>query len=344
MLDNSKKMSNITGGMSLLDQKKIWQSFNALHSSNTTQQFLLRCYKDLNVEDADKKAFGNCYPFIYYLEHGQNYYQLANQATLSIKPVLLFYGMVQLLKACLLTVDPQYPESTSVLAHGVSTRKRKKQSYEFFQDEVKVQKNGLFTHFSERMFNVKYLEGEKYTMESLLKKIPEMNNLFSLHYHSEVSTLIGGSNGTFTFPIAIADKFHMTARRYEDFIIESIPSKLEPISKSQETGNIILKISNDQSIISPLTCSPLLYHFYENNYYFPIERDQVTRFPEVMVHYLLLYNLSMISRYETEWWSELLHSYSSNDYPFIQQFLSATTDKVPYLLYLFLEEKIGMKF
>ncbi|MFC4324348.1 YaaC family protein [Litchfieldia salsa] len=328
----------------MLDQKKIWQSFNALHSSDTTQQFLLRCYQDLNVDDADKKAFGNCYPFIYYLEHGQNYYQLANQATLSIKPVLLFYGMVQLLKACLLTVDPQYPESTSVLAHGVSTRKRKKQSYEFFQDEVKIQKNGLFTHFSERMFNVKYLEGEKYTMETLLKKLPEMNNLFSLHYHSEVSTKIADHNHNFMFPLEMTDKFHMTARRFEDFIIDSIPAKLIPDNSSKETKNIILQQPNGGTAISPLSCSPILFHLYENSYYFPNEREQVTHFPEVMVHYLLLYNLSMISRYETEWWSELLHSYSSNDYPFIQQFLSLTSDKVPFLIYLFLEEKIGMKF
>ncbi|MER2091044.1 MAG: YaaC family protein, partial [Sporosarcina sp.] len=61
----------------------------------------INSYKKLNVEDAEKKSYENSYPFIYYLEHGQSYYQLATQASLSIKPVLLFYGMVQLLKACL---------------------------------------------------------------------------------------------------------------------------------------------------------------------------------------------------------------------------------------------------
>ena len=28
--------------------------------------------------------------------------------------------------------------------------------------------------------------------------------------------------------------------------------------------------------------------------------------PELLIHYLLLYNLSMISRYETDWWYDLL--------------------------------------
>ncbi|MEH7537842.1 YaaC family protein, partial [Bacillus toyonensis] len=56
----------------------------------------------------------------------------------------------QLFKACLLTIDPNYPESTTVLAHGVTTRKRKKQGYQFLEDEVKIQKNGLFTHVAEQ--------------------------------------------------------------------------------------------------------------------------------------------------------------------------------------------------
>ncbi|WP_225228954.1 YaaC family protein [Bacillus sp. PS06] len=329
----------------MLDQETIWKSFNALQSANTTQQFLHKCYKELNVTDPEKRAFENCYPFIYYLEHGQNYYQLAKQATTSIKPVLLFYGMVQLLKACLLTVDPQYPESTSVLAHGVSTRKRKKQSYEFFQDEVKVQKNGLFTHFSERMFNVNHLEGEKFTMGVLLKKLPEMNNLFSLHYSEIVSVTIGGGKDQMLhFPVKLADHFHMTDRRFKDYILTSIPSPLLVDKGNEEKHEAFsFSISNTKRL-TPLTCSPILYHFYDQSYYFPKDRDQVFHFPEIMVHYLLLYNLSMISRYETEWWSELLHSYSSNDYPFIQQFLSLTTDKVPYLVYLFLEEKIGFSF
>ncbi len=59
------------------------------------------------------------------------YYDQFSKAPLALKPLLLYYGYVQLLKAILLTVDPIYPQSSSVLAHGVSTRKRKKQHYSF---------------------------------------------------------------------------------------------------------------------------------------------------------------------------------------------------------------------
>jgi len=327
----------------LFDYRFIWQSFNALHAANTTQHLLQKCYEKAGFTDADKKSYENSYPFIYYLEHGQNYYQLSENAPLSIKPVLLFYGMVQLLKACLLTVDPQYPESTSVLAHGVSTRKRKKQSYEFFQDEVRVQKNGLFSHFSERMFHVKQIEGEKYTMEQLFKRIPELHNLFVLHFQQRIyiKTPVTNDN-VLLIPSESLDHFHMTSRRFLDFIEKVLPFPTSSTkSEVEEKGSdsITVKV-NTSKFLLPLWSSPLLYHLYEDTYYLPKERELITFFPEVMTHYLLLYNLSMISRYETEWWSELLHSYSSNDYPFIRQFLAISAEKVPFLLYLFLKEKI----
>lgn len=327
----------------MLNYHFIWQSFNALHAANTTQYLLQKCYQKTSVPDADKKSYENSYPFIYYLEHGQNYYQLSQNAPLSIKPVLLFYGMVQLLKACLLTVDPQYPESTSVLAHGVSTRKRKKQSYEFFHDEVKVQKNGLFSHFSERMFHVKHMEGEKFTMEQLFKRIPELQNLFTLHFGQSlyIETPLSNEN-ILTIPNIALDSYHMTSRRFLDFMQHTLPFTTsncigETVERDPEP--ISLKV-NKESYLLPLSSSPLLYHLYENTYYLPKERELLSYFPEIMTHYLLLYNLSMISRYETEWWSELLHSYSSNDYPFIRQFLAISADKVPFLLYSFLKEKI----
>ena len=99
------------------------------------------------------------------MEHAQIYYKQAADSPLLIQPILLFYGFVHLIKACLLTIDPNYPENTSVLAHGVSTRKRKKQQYEFLKDEVKFQKNGLFPCMLENMFNIKHLEGDKINHE-----------------------------------------------------------------------------------------------------------------------------------------------------------------------------------
>src|SRR5690625_7504387 len=81
--------------------------------------------------------------------------------------------MTHLLKASLVANRPNYPENTKVLAHGVSSRKRKKKQYVFMNDEVKAQHFGLFPYFSEHLYGFKRPLLDKFNMEFLLGLIPE---------------------------------------------------------------------------------------------------------------------------------------------------------------------------
>lgn len=314
----------------------VWKKLSFFLSTHHTQQYLTNCYKKLHIKDIEKKGFENCYPFIYYLEHGKNYYELCRTAPFSIQPVLLFYGMSQLLKACLLTTDPNYPESTSVLAHGATTRKRKKQSYRFLDDEVKIQKHGLFTLLAEKMFHMKHLEGDKYTMKELLQSIPELKDLFLYTKHEKLLyKLETHSHHTLCFPTAILDRLHMTEERFVRYIEETY-KHLHIEHKKEKVKNNPLLFTAPIDEWNPLYSTPLTYHHYENAYYLHIDRNITKLLPELLIHYLLLYNLSMISRYETDWWYDLLGNYSSEDYPFIYEFLAITTEKIPYYIYLYL--------
>ncbi|WP_246946173.1 YaaC family protein [Bacillus pinisoli] len=322
----------------MFDHQEVWQSYTPFHSAANVQEYLCKVYTFQNIEEPEKKSYQNCYPFIYYLDHGKSYYQLSRQAPPSIKPVLLFYGMTQLLKACLLSVDPEYPESTSVLAHGVSTRKRKKQSYDFLKDEVKIQKNGLFSHFSQKMFHVEHLDGEKIAMNSLFRRIPELNPLFKFSYGESVSLQIDReSELSYSITDKFLDYFHMTEERFISFLIGTIKDVQEVIYDNNQKKFIFTLQSKD---LTPINSYPFYYQYIDHTYFLSTQRDSTTYFPEIMVHYLLLYNLSMISRYETEWWSELLQNASTKDLPFIQQFISTTTTKIPTLLSHYLYSKI----
>ncbi|MEH7073227.1 YaaC family protein [Neobacillus drentensis] len=308
-------------------QYKGWKSFACFFSAEYCQQFLKNCYQKRNIENPEQKSYENCYAFLYYLEHGQVYYKQAESSPLIIKPILLFYGLVHLIKACILTTDPSYPETTAVLAHGVSTRKRKKQNYHFFQDEVKFQKNGLFPFISEKLFHMKQLEGEKVIMEELLKLIPELDELFFLLEGKRTFIKVPTENQRFLVPETILDHFHMTENRFKEFFTSKIDNSVE---FSEED----LSFTMD----TPFTCgvSPLKFHFEENYYALPLTKDDYYNFPELLIHYLLLYNLSMIARYETEWWSELTKMMPNRDYPFICSFLDVTMQKGPYLVYQYL--------
>ncbi len=48
----------------------MWEVF---YSSNFVHEFLLERYKQEGREDAEKKSYNNCYPFMYYLQHGKSF-------------------------------------------------------------------------------------------------------------------------------------------------------------------------------------------------------------------------------------------------------------------------------
>ncbi|WP_035322405.1 YaaC family protein [Peribacillus kribbensis] len=309
-----------------------WQDFIVFFSASYTQGYLKKCYQEKALPNSESKCYDNCYPFIYYIEHAQNYYDQAKIAPLTIKPNLLFYGFGQLIKACLLTVDCSYPESTSVLAHGVSARKRKKQQYEFLYDEIKIQKNGLLTHFAERMFHMKHLEGEKVIMRDLLLEIPELSHLFYSYFKEESFLPLSRQQETYSLSKDILSRYHMGSDRFHEYIQQK--SKTELNVKEHENK---LEISFNQPAISDKGVFRL--NIADSQLAVSLNKDsKCFSFPEILVHYLLLYNLSMIARYETEWWLELLKTTPNSDFAFIKSFLHTTEEKSPLLIMNWLRE------
>jgi hypothetical protein len=304
-----------------------WKGYSFLFSAENTQVFLKNKYLKQHIENPEQKAFENCYAFIYYLEHGQVYYKQAENSPLIIKPILLFYGLVHLLKACILTINPLYPENTSVLAHGVTTRKRKKQNYQFFQDEIKFQKNGLFPYMSETLFHMEQLEGDKLSMGDLLQMLPELDDLFGRLEGMKNFVKVAAQNDQFIISEKLLDHFHMSENRLKEFL----SAKFKDLFLFSDEG---LTFSfGDSPFRRPC---PIKYHLEDKYFAFPIHKHNFFHLPELLVHYLLLYNLSMIARYETEWWGELTKMMPTKDYPFINAFLDLTIEKGPFLIYQYL--------
>lgn len=323
--------SNYSEVIFLLKHDEIWLQFNYFQSASTVQFCLKKCYQNLGSGESDRKSYDNCYPFMYYLEQAQAYYSQALCSPFSIKPVLLFYGFVHLIKAGLLTVDPYYPSSTSVLAHGVSTRKRKKRNYQFLYDEVKIQKHGLCTHFMEEMFQMEHMEGEKFNMGQLLALVPELDDLFQFIYRKRNMILFNKMDNDWDIPPELAHAYHMGEERLKQFLDDKHRKAIP--WKNCGAGKIV--IDGSESDLNP----PFRYHQFKGLYGINASIEELSDIPDLLIHYLLLYNLSMIARYETEWWFDLIKTAADHTYPFIHTFLEITEIKSPAMILEFLLEK-----
>ncbi len=300
-------------------------------SATYTRKYLTDRYNKHKILQPKSKSYQVSYSFMYHLQHGQLYMEQAILSPTELKPVLLFYGLIQLIKGCILSLNPNYPENSQVLAHGVSTRKRKKSSYCFLEDEVKAQKNGLFPYFLDKMFHMKHREGETYQMLTLLRHIADMHPLFSQLHQQDLSYKGQLEHGHLLFPSAVLDSYHMTPNRFEQY--------LEAFQHSGYNHKMRIVEKNNQLQIPLLSipCSSFSppWLFKENGTVHLLKHREDTEacdLPELAIHYLLLYNLSMISRYEAEWWGELIHTFDGTDLPFILQYLMIAENKIPTII------------
>jgi hypothetical protein len=313
-----------------------FQSSEALlHFQNVeySRFYLETCYKKTQLKNSLEKAYSNTETFLAYLQHGERCLKEARLVSPQIQPILLFYGLTSYIKACILTVDPSYPSSTSVLAHGLSARKRKKKAYTFFEDEVKIQKDGLFTHCLQTMFHVKQLNGDKWTMGELFLSIPDLIETTSFYKLSTPFVLIQEPiRSRYQFPEEILDRYHMTEKYFQTYCQSLCSFTLN----WEDQKSLVFYLDDPNSLFSH---SPFRYHTNNKKWYFPSKRNPFTNMPELAIHYALLYNLSMIARYDIEWWNDLFLYRSTKDFVFIIRFLQVTFEKIPFLLtsYLFKE-------
>lgn len=202
-------------------------NLNLFISNSYSSSFLGNIYSDKDL------AAKNVDSFISYISTGKSQLECARENPIEVQPILAFYGLVNLLKACSLKYDSQFPMSCTLLAHGVSARKRRKHNFEFLKSEIKVQKNGFFPYVSKVVFNSEIPTYDKFSILELMATIPELEYLF------------------------------------EFYKVEGHGCDLQIL----------------------------------------------------LVHYMILYDLSMIARYEVCWWTNLIRSHESYDYPFIKSYL-----------------------
>ncbi|WP_404406557.1 YaaC family protein [Jeotgalibacillus malaysiensis] len=99
-------------------------------------------------------------------------------------------------------------------------------------------------------------------------------------------------------------------------------SFLEDTVKIQKHG-LYTTFSEKLLHCTPLTTTCTMQQLFNSLH------DQYSSTHTLQVHYLILYNLSMLARYETEWWHTCMTYRETLDYPVIKSFLTDSARQVP---------------
>jgi hypothetical protein len=323
--------------------EKMWDSFLFFESESTTKAFLGSVYDHSYPEKAAVYAFQNTSKFIYYIKQARQYYRSAQTSDILVRPLLLYYGMVSLLKAFLVTRDPDYPSTSKVLQHGLTNRKIKKSFYSFADEEVKVQKEGLLPHLC-KFINPTPL-GEKYKVQDLLAVIPELQKayrqVYKIHTLVEVALTFGAgspqSSTLFYLPESTLDSLHLTLNGFTQYLNRWNNGEGFFTNRDTEDYNRLIRLEwHHPAGIHPEFngegfANPLFIPDFKGNFYFRLDNE--IQLHEIINQYMVMYVLGMMCRYETERWGEIIFSFASEDMYMIHEFLSVSARKFPNLVY-----------
>lgn len=325
----------------------LWDPIRFLETEPTARTFLTKRYQASGIDYPERHAFGQSTRLVYTFKQARAMYHAASRSDLLVQPLLLFYGCTHLLKGYILCCDPDYPQNSRMLQHGVTTRKLKKNPYHLLQDEVRPQKEGLFAYLT-KLLLLSPIQ-ERYTAGELFCSIAELAE--------DCRAILGGShwqpihfageNGVVVLPsicegsLAFSDEtlLHVLNRYSPDGVLflglnSAVFEDAKPVRRGEKCYRVSLLGKRT------LLDHPLFAKTGADRYYFWNGSPDQLPLPEWASHFLLLYLLGMLCRYETEWWGELVYSHAFAESFLVERFLAYHQAVFPRVIVQLLEKSI----
>ncbi|TCS78130.1 YaaC family protein [Tepidibacillus fermentans] len=320
--------------------QKMWDTFVYFESEAKTKQYLQEIYEKIDEKNGYKLAFHNTSKFIYFIKQAREYFHSAEKSNILVKPLLIYYGMMNLMKAVILTKDPSYPSHTGVLRHGITTRKLKKSNYQFHEDEIKIQKEGLIPLFYNLITQqpIEKIDGQKFKIKELLSLLPEILDSYKKSYDEQRIYPIFFENEKshkFYLPIEILSHYHGNKNEVLSELNLYYSKKEESFqfveSNNPKFLNLQLVSNNNEENFHIIDHPMFLIDFKGRSFLKPILESRFL-LPNLMIYYMIMFNLGMLCRYETELWGEIIFSFSSEDMYIINEFINSSLRTFPNLI------------
>jgi hypothetical protein len=277
--------------------------FLKLKNEEWARKFLQQKYEDASFKEPGVLAYKNVQSFVAYIRQACSLFQTAGACDQWMQPLLLYYGMMDFFKAWILTKDPDYPKSTAVLRHGLSTRKRKKEPFRFSQDEIRIQKEGLFPYLAELM-ELPVSAGDSYRVKELLGFLPELQPTYRAIFGECTWFPVDWipASSLLIVPEKILDQCHLAPSSF----VEKLNAQSGEIRFSlhhQEQGALYL---NCFASGPPHRLHPWIKKNKKGDHYLYTGNHRPHPLPRVISLMMLCFSMSMLCRYDPPLWEEIM--------------------------------------
>lgn len=271
----------------------------------------------------------------YYIKQARDYYDLSLTVSTLTKPTLLYYGAVCLVEALILA-RRGYPDDTT--HHGLTDKKIGNESITDLKDfKVQVFRKGTFSELYGNITSgsLEYddIKNTIWTLKELFSMIPEMNKIFEDTYNEKCQILKvdrffdNKDEEYIKFKVDLLltesqdkiDKFINNIEGFQSSYLNPVlldGNVMRAYKKPTAKREITLKnIMGEEYLISRL----------EKN-------GKIINLPEISLHLIILFSLSILSRYRIDLWGEGSLELEKADFYIIKEFLKISTRKFPNIV------------
>lgn len=323
--------------------EELWSYLSYFENYSNCYNYIKKNHKSSTTEKRKYKAS----LLQYYVKQAHEYYNSSLNVSLLTKPTLLYYGALCLSRALILGKTGQPDNSTK---HGLSEFDNKELE-EVIKFQIKINKRGTFSQFYKSIQrntdypSFDYIFDTKWTLLDLLSMIPEIKDIYEDIYNKKslvlkVKRFFDEDVEYIRINDELLGKMHRDEIKNLFDTINGIKSHYLPFKHLSDSKFLLHRKGNIDDDITQKNLMEEEYLLFGHKQNRIINIPSIgdvhlityINLPDMAAHLLLLYLLSMLSRYHVKLWGEGSLELESGDFFIIKNFLKVSTRKFPNLV------------
>jgi len=295
-------------------EKEIWKMLGYFESEKNAKDFLLeKLPQNCEIDELSKNLSID-------MQVAEEYFRAAQSVSLLTRPLLIYYGMINIAKVVHISCEGKIPEGKK---HGLVTVKP--WNFVLADLSVKIKQYGIFPEFY-HCYSREELHTSVFSLKHLLSQIPEVKVAFETVYKEKSLAL------------------KVVKARYGVSIVDSELEKYTGLNELLANIPKLKKHSNRMQMFDDHAFLFAANWDNENQYTPALSGEKFLILPikcedgtfrllnELSTHFLIMFMLGMTARYHPKVWADAIKGEESGDIYVIQNFLDVTTRKFPNLI------------